>query len=188
VTQDSWARRGWIRPPQCVMARMRPLGTRSWVWETGAGGNRTYLAGVPRRQPRTRLARSRVGTLLSRTAAAGEVVHEGTPRELVQVDVKSVSLAQQRYCQHTARDGCTRYRVLRFCRHLDLRTSGAFLRTGRDRLPFAGRRVQSDRGIRPLASTKATVSTNMVIRPGQAAMAARRPKSRGKATDSTKGT
>jgi len=69
-----------------------------------------------------------------------------TPGESVQVDVQFVTVAHQRYYQYTALDDCTRYRVLRLYRHLNLRTSVAFLRTVRDELPFPIRQVQSNHG------------------------------------------
>jgi transposase InsO family protein len=69
-----------------------------------------------------------------------------TPGESVQVDVKFVTVAHQRCYQYTALDDCTRYRVLRLYRHLNLGNSVAFLRTVRDELPFPIRQMQSDHG------------------------------------------
>jgi transposase InsO family protein len=68
------------------------------------------------------------------------------PGDSVQVDVKFVRVNRQRYFQYTALDDCTRFRVLRLYRHLNQRTSLAFLRELRTAMPFPIRKLQCDNG------------------------------------------
>ena len=50
------------------------------------------------------------------------------PGESVQIDVKVVTRQHSKWFQYTAIDDCTRIRVLRLYRHLNQRSSLAFLR------------------------------------------------------------
>jgi transposase InsO family protein len=68
------------------------------------------------------------------------------PGESVQVDVKFVRVGGTRAYQYTALDDCTRFRVLRLYRQLNVRSSQDFLAEMIRTFPFAIRKIQTDHG------------------------------------------
>jgi transposase InsO family protein len=71
------------------------------------------------------------------------------PGHSVQLDVKFVpraGRARQRFCQFTAIDEATRFRVLRIYDHDNAKTAIDFLREVREHFSFAIQRIQTDNG------------------------------------------
>jgi len=68
------------------------------------------------------------------------------PGDSVQVDVKEIKTAGQKWFQYTALDDCTRYRILRLYPRKNHLTSLHFFSTVRQALPFAIRKLQVDNG------------------------------------------
>ncbi len=99
------------------------------------------------------------------------------PGECVQVDVKEVKVAGQKYFQYTALDDCTRYRVLRLYPRKYHGTSLEFLATIRQVFPFPIRKVQVDNGTEfPLAFALAVQEAGIRLRH----IKPRRPEQNGK--------
>ena len=68
------------------------------------------------------------------------------PGDCVQVDVKEIKTAGQKWFQYTALDDCTRFRILRLYPRKNHLTSLEFFSTIRDALPFTIRKLQVDNG------------------------------------------
>ena len=67
----------------------------------------------------------------------------------MQVDVKfldKASFASKRYCQFTAIDYYTRYRVLRIYDHNNVTNAADFVNQVKQALPFAIKQIQTDNG------------------------------------------
>jgi len=75
-----------------------------------------------------------------------KLFEKGTPGESVQVDVKFVKVGGTKAYQYTALDDCTRFRVLRLYRQLNVRSSQDFLAEMVRMFPFAIRKIQTDHG------------------------------------------
>jgi transposase InsO family protein len=88
-----------------------------------------YLTKTPRRRPRQL-----------------KLFEKEKPGDSVQIDVKVVTRQHSKWFQYTAIDDCTRIRVLRLYRHLNQRSSLAFLREVRAEMPFPIRKIQVDNG------------------------------------------
>lgn len=92
--------------------------------------------GLPRPRPQKR----------RRSPRQLELFQKATPGESVQVDVKVVKVAGTKAYQYTALDDCTRLRVLRLYRRLDVLSSLDFLAEMVRTFPFGIRKIQTDRG------------------------------------------
>jgi transposase InsO family protein len=90
--------------------------------------------------PRPRRAKRR------RSPRQLKLFEKATPGESVQVDVKFVKVAGTTAYQYTALDDCTRLRVLRLYRRLNVLSSLDFLGEMVRAFPFAIRKIQTDRG------------------------------------------
>lgn len=90
---------------------------------------RPYLTKAPRRRPRQL-----------------KLFEKEKPGDSVQIDVKVVTREHSKWFQYTAIDDCTRIRVLRLYRHLNQRSSLAFLREVKREMPFPIRKIQVDNG------------------------------------------
>ena len=85
---------------------------------SGAGGGEDNLQNLRRPEAPASPARQ---TATGRAAA--QAVREGDARESVGVDVKVVKVDGRKAYQYTAIDDCTRLRVLRLYRQLNVRVS-----------------------------------------------------------------
>lgn len=90
--------------------------------------------------PRPRRAKRR------RSPRQLKLFEKPTPGESVQIDVKVVKVAGTKAYQYTALDDCTRLRVLRLYRGLNVLSSLDFLAEVNRAFPFSIRKVQTDRG------------------------------------------
>jgi transposase InsO family protein len=75
-----------------------------------------------------------------------KLFEKAKPGESVQVDVKVVKVAGTKAYQYTACDDCTRLRVLRLYRRLNVLSSLDFLGQVIRAFPFRIRKLQTDRG------------------------------------------